>query len=30
VAMNSSGRNFLIYDWQDIALGGKLKLAIGR
>jgi 3-phytase len=30
VAMNSSGRNFLIYDWQNIARGGKLKLAIGK
>ena len=30
VAMNSRGRNFLIYDWQDFANGGKPKLAIGR
>ena len=29
-AMNSNGRNFLIYDWQDIASSGKQKLAMGR
>jgi 3-phytase len=30
VTMNSSGRNFLFYRWQDIAVAGSAKLAIGR
>ncbi|HTM51172.1 MAG TPA: phytase [Bryobacteraceae bacterium] len=30
VTMNSSGRNFLFYRWEDIAVAGSAKLAIGR
>ena len=30
VAMNSSGKNFLIYRWEDIATVGTPKLNIGR
>ena len=30
VAMNSSGRNFLIYRWEDVAAAGPVKLAAGR
>ena len=30
VAMNSTGRNFFIYDWRDIAKAGSLKSSNGR
>jgi 3-phytase len=30
VAMNSSGRNFLLYRWEDVASAGHAKLAVGR
>ena len=30
VAMNSSGRNFLLYRWEDIAMAGPAKLAVER
>jgi len=26
VAMNSSGRNFLLYRWEDVATAGEAKL----
>jgi hypothetical protein len=29
VAMNSRGRNFLLYRWEDIAAAGPAKLAAG-
>jgi 3-phytase len=30
VAMNSSGGNFLLYRWDDVAAAGPVKLAVGR
>jgi 3-phytase len=30
VAMNSGGRNFLLYRWEDVALTGQPKLKVGR
>ncbi|MBI1786169.1 MAG: phytase [Acidobacteria bacterium] len=30
VAMNSSGRNFLLYRWEELARAGQPKLAVGR
>jgi 3-phytase len=30
VAMNSSGKNFLIYTWEEVARAGKPPLIIGR
>jgi 3-phytase len=30
VAMNSSGRNFLVYRWEDVAQAGAVKLRVGR
>jgi 3-phytase len=30
VAMNSRGRNFLFFRWEDVALSGQPKLAAGR
>jgi 3-phytase len=30
VAMNSSDRNFLLYRWEDVAVAGAVKLAVGR
>ena len=30
VVMNSRGRDFLVYRWEDLALAGEPKLAMGR
>jgi 3-phytase len=30
VAMNSGGRNFLLYRWEDVATAGQVRLAIGK
>lgn len=30
IAMNSGGRNFLLFRWEDIAAAGQTKLAFGR
>lgn len=30
VAMNSSGKNFLVYRWDDLAAAGEPKLPLGR
>lgn len=30
VAMNSSGKNFLLYRWEDVATAGAVKLSIGK
>jgi 3-phytase len=30
VAMNNSGRNFLLYRWEDVAAAGPARLATGR
>ena len=30
VAMNSRGKNFLVYRWEDVASAGELKLTVGK
>ena len=30
VAMNSAGKNFLVFRWEDVAAAGEMKLTVGR
>jgi 3-phytase len=30
VAMNSAGRNYLVYRWEDVAMAGPVKLRAGQ
>jgi 3-phytase len=30
VSMNSSGRNFLLYRWEEVATAGEVRLSIGK